>query len=307
MTRSGTNKNVYTVDPDYTNKCLTTHVTYDEAHMSSTKTDLPPMTITLRQRGHYPNPSSNGPSQNKPRFKLLSISATLLFRATPESAWYDLYSAENIAILNKTHQLISTDVLMELPNNLFGLLKSRIGLTLKHNIHIQAGVIDSDYRGEIKNLLTNDPHSDSHIPQGMRIAQLIIFELPKLNVEQTNMLSKIKATALTDSVFTDDSVVKYNDIYSENLFTDYGHLLKISNTTITSVDQVNILLDNITRKDKTFAIQVSQDQCNPIYLDNSLPMLYFDQLSARSKHLQHIKTTRIIKLDTSTNNQISIL
>ena len=53
MTYSGTNKNVYVVNEDDTNERLSTHLTYDEAHMSSHKQDLPPIAITLQQRGYY--------------------------------------------------------------------------------------------------------------------------------------------------------------------------------------------------------------------------------------------------------------
>ena len=57
----------------------------------------------------------------------------------------------------------------------------------------------------------------------------------------------------------------------------------------------------------TFIILVSQSQCNPIQHDNGLPILYFDQLSTISKHLneinKHIKspnsTSHITKLDNS--------
>ena len=52
MTYSGTDKNVYVVNQDGTNERLTTHVSYDEAHMSSNKPTLPPMAITLQQKGY---------------------------------------------------------------------------------------------------------------------------------------------------------------------------------------------------------------------------------------------------------------
>ncbi len=43
-----------------TNECLTTHLTYfDEAYMSSIQRNLPPMAITLQQKGYHTDPSHN--------------------------------------------------------------------------------------------------------------------------------------------------------------------------------------------------------------------------------------------------------
>lgn len=59
MTYSRTTKNVYVVDTDGSNEQLTTHLTYDEAHLLSTAQNLPPMAITLQQRGYHPEPAIN--------------------------------------------------------------------------------------------------------------------------------------------------------------------------------------------------------------------------------------------------------
>ena len=67
---------------------------------------------------------------------------------------------------------------MEIPQQHFGMLKSRSGLALKNNIHVHAGIIDADYRGEIKVLLSNQSHEEFTVHPGMRIGQLIIFKLP---------------------------------------------------------------------------------------------------------------------------------
>ena len=50
----------------------------------------------------------------------------------------------------------------------------RSGLAVKHFIDTGAGVIDSDYRGQVKVLLFNHSEEDFEINEGDRIAQLVI-------------------------------------------------------------------------------------------------------------------------------------
>ena len=67
---------------------------------------------------------------------------------------------------------------------------SRSGLALQHNIHVQVGTIDSDYRGEVKVLLSNESDKTFSVTQGMRITQFIICKLPIMELSETNILTK---------------------------------------------------------------------------------------------------------------------
>ena len=55
-----------------------------------------------------------------------------------------------------------------------GRIAPRSGLAVKHFIDTGAGVIDSDYRGQVKVLLFNHSEVDFEIKEGDRIAQLVI-------------------------------------------------------------------------------------------------------------------------------------
>lgn len=55
-----------------------------------------------------------------------------------------------------------------------GRIAPRSGLAVKHFIDTGAGVIDSDYRGEVKVLLFNHSEVDFEVKEGDRIAQLVI-------------------------------------------------------------------------------------------------------------------------------------
>ena len=102
------------------------------------------------------------------QYKLLSPTATSPTKGTPSSACYDICSSKTKEILPNTQCLIHTKLALEIPDSHNGQLKSRSGLALKSNIHVQAGTIDSDYRGEIKVLLSNE--SEKNIPSNTRNA-----------------------------------------------------------------------------------------------------------------------------------------
>lgn len=70
--------------------------------------------------------------------------------------------------------LVHTGVAMAVPAGHYGHIMPRSGLALKHGIAVMAGVIDSDYRGEVGVVLINHGGSPIEIKHGDRIAQLII-------------------------------------------------------------------------------------------------------------------------------------
>jgi len=113
--------------------------------------------------------------------KLLSNLAKLPRRASAGAAGYDLYSTENVCIYPGKRATISTGIAIRMPEGVYGRVAPRSSLAVKHGICVGAGVIDPDYRGEIKVLLFN--HSKNHqyqVNEGDRIAQLILekYETP---------------------------------------------------------------------------------------------------------------------------------
>ncbi len=99
-------------------------------------------------------------------------------RANPSDAGLDIKANEDIIVSPHTRKLISTGIHVELPINSYGQVAPRSGLACK-GIDIGAGVIDRDYRGEVKILLINNGMDDFIIKKYMKIAQLII--IPVLN------------------------------------------------------------------------------------------------------------------------------
>jgi len=105
---------------------------------------------------------------------LLSERATPPSRGTPGSAGLDLYASDDVNVAPICRKLVPTAVAVAIPADHVGLIWPRSGLAVKHGIDVLAGVIDCDYRGEVKVALINHGESSVLIEQGDRIAQLII-------------------------------------------------------------------------------------------------------------------------------------
>ena len=74
----------------------------------------------------------------------------------------------------QTQKLIDTGVRMMIPDGYYGHICSKSSLAVKHNIHVGAGIIDSDYRGNIRVLLMNHSKTSHQIVIGDAIAQMIM-------------------------------------------------------------------------------------------------------------------------------------
>eukprot|EP00957_Ditylum_brightwellii_P097670 7438989-Ditylum_brightwellii.AAC.2 len=75
-----------------------------------------------------------------------------------------------ISILSNTQQLIQIGLAIQLPTGIYGCLAPRSGITSKKGIDIGAGVIDTDYRGEIQILIINNGNLLFEITTGIKLA-----------------------------------------------------------------------------------------------------------------------------------------
>jgi dUTP pyrophosphatase len=96
--------------------------------------------------------------------------------ATEHAAGMDLKAHEDAVIPAGVRKLVGTGIAIEIPIGCFGGLYPRSGLAAKHGINLAncVGVIDADYRGEIKAAIQNNSSEDFVIKKGDRICQLII-------------------------------------------------------------------------------------------------------------------------------------
>jgi len=103
-------------------------------------------------------------------------------RKTVGSAGFDLYACENKVIRSQHRSLVSTGLKIQIPLDCYARIASRSGLAVSE-IDVGAGVVDSDYRGELKVLLINNSTNDYHVDKGDRIAQLVIEKIYKDDFE----------------------------------------------------------------------------------------------------------------------------
>jgi len=98
--------------------------------------------------------------------------------ARPGDAGVDLRASEDVVLApGGGRALVPTGIALAIPRGFAGFVQPRSGLALKHGVTClnTPGLIDSDYRGEIKVLLVNtDPSEPFEVRRGERIAQLVI-------------------------------------------------------------------------------------------------------------------------------------
>lgn len=94
--------------------------------------------------------------------------------ASPGASGADLRASEAVVIAPGGWAAVPTGLKLAIPEGHVGLVWPRSGLALRKGLDTLAGVIDSDYRGEVKVLLANHGPEPVSISPGDRVAQLLI-------------------------------------------------------------------------------------------------------------------------------------
>lgn len=128
------------------------------------------------------------------KIKKLSANAKIPTRGSAAAAGYDLYAdtEENLIILPHETVIIGTGLAFEFPERTFGAIYARSGLASKKGLRPAncVGIIDSDYRGEVKVALHNDSEEAQEISAGERIAQLILQSYLPMEFTEVEELSE---------------------------------------------------------------------------------------------------------------------
>lgn len=123
-------------------------------------------------------------------------------RSSDEAAGYDLHCNETFSIPPWTRLLVSTGLRFFLPHGTYARLAPRSGLA-KIGIDIAAGVVDRDYRGEVKVIVVNNSNSPFYCGSGTRICQVILelVKTPKVMLLQANNAVTVYSTGRKDLGF----------------------------------------------------------------------------------------------------------
>lgn len=131
----------------------------------------------------------------KLKFKKLFDQAIIPTKKFPSDAGWDLYSIQDVAIPAHEQRKMKTGIQLAYAGPDFtysgGLshpivlqVWSRSGMDTEKGLHVGAGIIDQNYRGEILVLLKNMSNQTQHIRAGDKIAQLVPLYLPFSEVEE---------------------------------------------------------------------------------------------------------------------------
>src|SRR5918994_7185671 len=118
--------------------------------------------------------------------RLLHPDAVPPARTRSGDAGYDLRATERVAIPQDGRRLVGTGVAIALPDGVAGLVTPRSGLAAEHGVTLlnAPGLIDPNYRGEIKVILHNTGERRYTVEIGDRVAQLLLvpYWAPELEV-----------------------------------------------------------------------------------------------------------------------------
>lgn len=125
--------------------------------------------------------------------KKLSHTATIPSYGSDYAIGLDLYAdiPETILLYSGERIVVSTGIACAIPLGYYGRVAPRSGLSVNKGFDVLGGVIDSDYRGEIKVILINhDVGGKMHtIHNGERIAQLILEKADRAKIFIVDELS----------------------------------------------------------------------------------------------------------------------
>ena len=106
-------------------------------------------------------------------------------------AGYDLCATQDITLKPFERGLIPTGLAVQIPEGYAGFVLPRSGLALKQGLSLvnAPGLIDSNYRGELKAIAINlDSQNNIEIHIGDRIAQLVIMKVEAIHFNEVDDL-----------------------------------------------------------------------------------------------------------------------
>jgi dUTP pyrophosphatase len=126
--------------------------------------------------------------------KRLTDTARIPERGSSQAAGYDLFADLKEAVTIAPHEtvMIGTGVAVAIPEGYFGGVFARSGLSAKEGLRPAncTGVIDADYRGEIKVALHNDGIHARLVEKGQKVAQLVVMPFLNISFQEVDELDQ---------------------------------------------------------------------------------------------------------------------
>jgi len=121
----------------------------------------------------------------------LRADAVVPTRAYAGDAGLDLTSCERVELGPGERATVATGLAVAIPDGYAGFVQPRSGLASRHGITIvnTPGLVDSGYRGELKVILLNTDATEPFVVEpGMRIAQLVVMQIPEIDPVEVDEL-----------------------------------------------------------------------------------------------------------------------
>src|SRR5439155_14609518 len=113
----------------------------------------------------------------------LRAEAVLPRRSYPGDAGLDLAACESVELGPGERAVVATGLAVAIPDGYAGFVQPRSGLAARSGISFvnAPGLVDSGYRGEIRVVLLNTDREHAFtVEPGMRIAQLVVLQVPEV-------------------------------------------------------------------------------------------------------------------------------
>ena len=129
------------------------------------------------------------------KIKKLQEKAMVPTSGSSKAAGYDLYAClegESLTIEPHSTAMVGTGLAAAIPEGYFGGIFARSGLAAKQGLRPAncVGVVDADYRGEIKVALHNDTDQPRTIGDGERIAQMVVLPFLEVSFQTVSELDE---------------------------------------------------------------------------------------------------------------------
>ncbi len=121
--------------------------------------------------------------------KKLKDGAKMPTKGHPGDAGIDFYAVEEVVFQPGAQMRVHTGVAIEIPEGHVGLIWDKSSISFNQGLKVMGGVIDSGFRGEIVMSMLNTTEEIQTLPQGHKIAQMIIQKFEDCDIVEVSDLS----------------------------------------------------------------------------------------------------------------------
>jgi dUTP pyrophosphatase len=125
----------------------------------------------------------------KIQVKKINSEAKVPQYAHPGDVGMDLFSVEDYDLKPGERKVFFVGFALEFPVGFAAIVKDKSSLPNKAGLHVMGGVYDAGYRGEYNVNLVNLGQETYHISKGDKIAQLVIFPVEIVDLQEVESLS----------------------------------------------------------------------------------------------------------------------